>query len=215
MADVEFFFDPICPWAWITSRFTIEVAEQRNLDIDWRFICLRMVNEQKDYGKEFPQGYVNVHGAGRSMLRMAAAAREHGGNDAVGRLYTELGRRLHDQGRSRSEIREQGDLSLLGEAVAAAGLPAELARAADDEAYDKVVRAETELALDRTGPDVGTPILTFDPGTADEASVFGPVIGRIPRGDEALRIWDAAVLLARTPGLYEVKRTNRQTPVFD
>ena len=213
MADVEFFFDPICPWAWITSRFTIEVADQRDLSVDWRFICLRMVNEQKDYGKDFPQGYVNVHGAGRAMLRMAAAAREHGGNDAVARLYTELGVRLHDQGRSRSEVRE-GDLSLLPEAVAAAGLPTLVAEAAEDERHDKVVRAETEQALDRTGPDVGTPILTFGPGTPDEASVFGPVIGRIPRGEEALRIWDAAVLLARTPGLYEVKRTNRQAPVF-
>lgn len=213
MADVEFFFDPICPWAWITSRFTVEVAEQRGLEVEWRFISLRMVNEEKDYGKEFPQGYSNVHGAGRAMLRMAAAAREMGGNEAVARLYSELGVRLHDQGRSRSEVRE-GDLSLFPEAVAAAGLPADLLGAADDERHDKLLRAETEVALGRTGPDVGTPILTFAPDTADEASMFGPVIGRVPRGEEALAIWDATVLLARTPGLYEVKRTNRQPPVF-
>ena len=213
MADVEFFFDPICPWAWVTSRFTLEVAGQRDLAVDWRFISLRMVNEQKDYGKDFPEGYVHVHGAGRAMLRIAAAAREHGGNDAVGRLYTELGVRLHDQGRSRSEVRE-GDFSLFAEAVAAAGLPPELEKAGDDEGHDAVVRAETELALGRTGPDVGTPILTLDPGTAEEASFFGPVIARIPRGEEALRIWDAAALLARTPYFYELKRTNRQRPEF-
>ena len=213
MADVDFFLDPICPWAWLTSRFTIEVAAQRDLSVDWRFICLRMVNEQKDYGKEFPQGYTNVHESGRAMLRVAAAARELGGNEAVGRLYSELGVRLHNEGRARTEVRE-GDFSLVGEAVLAAGLPAELETAGKDESLDTLIRAETDLALSRTGPDVGTPILTFGPGTADEVSFFGPVIGRVPRGEEALRIWDAVVTLARTPDLYEVKRTNRERPVF-
>ena len=83
MADIEFFFDPICPWAWITSRFTVEVAQQRDLSVAWKFICLRMVNEKKDYEKDFPQGYVNSHGAGRRMLRIAAAGRERGGNALV------------------------------------------------------------------------------------------------------------------------------------
>lgn len=121
--------------------------------------------------------------------------------------------RLHDQGRSRSEVRE-GDWSLFAEAVAAAGLPPELDKAGDDDAHDAVVRAETELAIGRTGPDVGTPILTVDPGLAQEASFFGPVIARIPRGEEALRLWDATALLARTPSFYELKRTNRERPDF-
>jgi hypothetical protein len=211
---VDFFFDPICPWAWVTSRFTVEVARQRPVEVDWRFISLRVVNEQKDYGKDFPPGYVNAHEGGRMMLRVAAAARQHGGNDAVARLYTELGTRLHNDGRSRDEIRE-GDFSLIGEAIVAAGLPAELEVAGKDEAHDAIVRAETELALGRTGNDVGTPILTFDPGTPSEASFFGPVLGRIPRGEEAVQLWDMVVALARTPGLYELKRTNRERPVFD
>jgi 2-hydroxychromene-2-carboxylate isomerase len=213
MADVDFFFDPICPWAWVTSRFTAEVARQRDLDVDWRFISLRMVNERKDYDRDFPEGYINVHNAGRDMLRMAAAARDAGGNEAVGRLYTELGVRLHDQGRSRTEIRE-GDRSLIAEAIGAAGLAPELEKAADDASFDELVRVETELAISRTGGDVGTPILTFGPGSAEEASFFGPVMGRIPRGDEAVALWDHVVFLARQPFVFEVKRTLRGRPDF-
>ncbi len=213
MADVEFFLDPICPWAWVTSRWTVEVASQRGLDVDWRFISLRMVNESKDYDRDFPPQYVNVHEAGRSMLRIAAAAREAGGNDAVGRLYTELGNRLHTDGRSRAEIHE-GDFSLIDEAVESAGLSAAIGEARSDERYDTVVRAETDLAISRTGPDVGTPILTFDPGTAEEATFFGPVMGRIPRGDEAVALWDDVVAMARRPYVFELKRTQRGRPDF-
>jgi hypothetical protein len=212
MADIEFFFDPICPWAWITSRLTIEVANQRDLAVDWRFICLRMVNEQKDYERDFPQGYINSHGAGRRMLRIAAAAREQGGNEAVAALYTAFGTRLHDGGRS-VEIRE-GDYGVIPEAVAAVGLDRSLEAAGEDEAYDVVLREETELALSRTGKDVGTPIVTLAPGSDHEASFFGPVVARIPRGDEALRVWDAFETLARTPGFAELKRSARDRPSF-
>jgi 2-hydroxychromene-2-carboxylate isomerase len=213
MADVEFFFDPVCPWAWVTSRWAVEVAEQRNLTIDWRFICLRIVNEAKSYATDFPEAYTHVHGGGQKMLRVAAAAREIGGNDAVGRLYTELGTRLHNDGRSRSELRE-GNLAVLPEAIAAAGLDASLLAAADDDTHDKVLRTETELGLSRTGTDVGTPIITFSPDTEGEASFFGPVINRIPRGDDAVRLWEAVETLARTPGMYELKRTQRERPEF-
>src|SRR5215217_7397405 len=145
MADVEFFFDPICPWAWITSRLTVEVARQRDLAVDWRFICLRMVNEEKDYGREFPPGYVNAHTAGQRMLRIAAATRKDAGNDAVGALYTAFGDQLHTAGRSE-EIRD-GDDSVIGEAVELAGLPAVLTAAGDEDGFDAVLREETDLAL--------------------------------------------------------------------
>jgi hypothetical protein len=211
--EIDFFFDPICPWAWITSRFAVEVAEQRPLQVEWRFICLRMVNAARDYDQEFPPGYVNAHTAGQRMLRVAAAARGHGGNEAVGRLYAELGERLHTQGRSRTEVRE-ANLSLLPEAVAAAGLPSSLLEAAEDEGFDAVLDIETNLALARAGKDVGTPIITFAPGTAAEASFFGPVISRIPRGAEAVEIWAAVERLATTPGLAELKRSIREAPDF-
>ncbi len=212
MADVDFFFDPICPWAWITSRFTVEVARQRDLAVDWKFICLSMVNEERNYEREFPPGYVNAHQAGRQMLRIAAAARQDGGNDAVAALYTAFGEQLHTGGRS-AEIRE-GDTSVLAESVEIAGLPPALTAAGADEALDAVVREETDLALSRTGKDVGTPIITFAPDTDAEESFFGPVVARIPRGEEALRIWDAVELLARTPGFAELKRSARDRPTF-
>jgi hypothetical protein len=212
MASVEFFFDPICPWAWITSRFTVEVASQRDLDVRWRLICLRIVNEQRDYDAEFPPKYVNAHTGGMRALRVAAALHHEEGNDAVGRFYTELGVRWHDGGRGR-EVRE-GDFSSIADAVAAAGFAPSLAEEVDDEAMDAFLRSETETALGRTGADVGTPIITFSPGEADEASIFGPVIARIPRGEEAARVWDAMELLTRTPGFAELKRSQRATPAF-
>jgi 2-hydroxychromene-2-carboxylate isomerase len=212
MADVEFFFDPICPWAWITSRLTVEVASQRDLAVDWRFICLRMVNEDKEYERDFPPGYVNAHTAGQRMLRISAAARRDIGNDAVAALYTAFGEQLHTAGRSE-EIRD-GDDSVIDEAVEIAGLPAALVAAGDDQDLDAVIREETDIALGRTGKDVGTPIITFAPGTEREASFFGPVISRIPRDEEALRIWDAFELLARTPGFAEIKRSARDRPTF-
>ena len=146
------------------------------------------------------------------MLRIAAAAREQHGNETVAALYTAFGERLHTDGRS-VEIRE-GDYRLIGEAVAAVGLPATLVDAGEDEGYDLVLHEETELALSRTGKDVGTPIITLMPGADREASFFGPVIARIPRGDEALRVWDAFELLARTPGFAELKRSARDRPAF-
>jgi hypothetical protein len=212
MADLEFFFDPICPWAWITSRWVVEVAEQRDLAVDWKFIALRLVNEAKDYEKDFAPGYVNSHGGGRAMLRVAAAAREAAGNEAVGRFYTELGLRLHD-GKRAKEVRD-GDFRVIADAVEAAELDAALVEAGSDDSRDAVLREETELALSRTGPDVGTPIITFAPGTEREASFFGPVLASIPRGSEALAIFDAVSFLATTPGMYELKRTNRPRPTF-
>jgi Arc/MetJ-type ribon-helix-helix transcriptional regulator len=213
MAPLEFFFDPICPWAWITSRFTEEVARQRELEVTWRLICLRVVNERRDYEKDFPPEYVNAHTGGMKALRVAAAIHQREGSEAVGRYYTELGTRWHDQRRSRDEVRK-GDFSSVAEAVRAAGLAADLADEVDDEAMDAFLRSETATALARTGSDVGTPVLTFSPGAPDEASIFGPVIARVPRGEEALRIWDAMELLTRTPGFAELKRSQRDAPAF-
>ncbi len=150
MSDVEFFLDPVCPWAWVTSRWVVEVASQRSYDVEWRFICLRIVNEEKDFEHDPTSPYGRVHGAGRMMLRAAAAARVAGGNDAVGRLYTEYGTRLHNQGRSAKEIRE-ADYSLIGEAITAAGFGSDIVAAADDEKWDEVLREETAVALESHG----------------------------------------------------------------
>lgn len=215
MADLEFFFDPVCPFAWITSRWAVEVASLRDLDIEWRFIALAIVNEDTDYSK-FPPAYPELHRVGRELLRVAAAAREAGGNRAVAALYTAAGERMHPGGVSvavfgGSPVPE----GLVEDIVRAAGLDPALASAARDERYDEVLRAETELALGRTGRDVGTPILTFAPGTDRECSLFGPVISSIPRGDAALELWSAVETLARTPGFAEFKRSLRDELSFD
>ncbi len=212
MSDLEFFFDPVCPWAWITSRWVVEVQRQRELDVTWRFISLRMLNEQQTapwYTPEYRAG----HAAGTQALRVAAAVRAAHGNEAVGRFYTALGERLHPGGRRRELVDQPA--ALLGEVCAAAGLDPSSASAWDDESHDVLIRAETELALERTGPDLGTPILTFHPGRPDEGSYFGPVIARAPRGAEALRLWDAIEALATTSGVAELKRSLRGRPQFD
>lgn len=213
--DLEFFFDPICPFAWVTSRWVVEVTRLRDLDVEWKFIALAIVNEDTDYSK-FPPAYPSLHGLGRRLLRVAAAARVSGGNEAVSSLYEAAGERMHHEGVSVAVFGgEPIPPNLVAEIVVAAGLNSELADAADDESWDALLREETECALRRTGRDVGTPILTFAPGTAIEASLFGPVISSIPRGDAALELWDAVQKLARTPGFAELKRSLRDPLSFD
>ena len=213
--DLEFFFDPICPFAWVTSRWVEEVAKLRNINVEWKFIALAIVNEETDYSK-FPPAYPSLHGLGRRLLRVAAAARASGGNEAVAAFYTAAGERMHHDGVSVAVFGgEPIPENLVAEVIAAAGLDASLVSAADDESWDALLREETELSLSRTGRDVGTPILTFAPGTDREASLFGPVISSIPRGDAALELWDAVQTLARTPGFAELKRSLRDPLSFD
>ena len=207
MADVDFFWDPMCPWAWITSRWMVEVQEQRSLDVDWRFISLRVVNEEKDYDKDFPPRYPEVHGLGLKLLRVAAAVREQHGRDRLGALYTALGNRIHVE-KDRESLMQ---VDAVGQLLASLDLPTELVSALEDtESYDQAVRADTATALERAGKDVGTPIITFGP--PDGPSFFGPVISRIPRGQEALDLWDATERIARFPGFAELKRSLREPP---
>jgi hypothetical protein len=190
----------------------------RDYSVDWRFICLKLVNKDKDYGKDFPDGYVKGHTAGLRMLRVAAAAKKEGDNPAAERLYTELGTRIHNEERRREFVDEPLEAvgnAVIADALAAAGLAPSLLTAADDPAWDDVLQTDTDAALERTGGDVGTPVITFGPGTSDEASFFGPVISRIPRGDEAAELWDAVVKLAHWPGMAELKRSVRERPQFD
>jgi hypothetical protein len=212
MADLDFFWDPVCPWAWITSRWVTEVQQQRPMTVEWRFISLAMLNEHRTDDWYTPP-YRAVHHAGRQCLRVADAVRLAHGGDAVGRLYTQLGERFHPQQRRDAFLADP--VGLIAEALADAECDPSLAAEADEAGHDEHIRAETELALERTGRDVGTPILTFHPGADREASFFGPVIARIPRGPEALRLWDAVETIATTSGLAELKRSNRAQISFD
>ncbi len=209
MADLDFFFDPVCPFAWVTSRWVARVAELRDLEVDWRFISLRMVNAERDYDKEFPPGYVDGHTRGLELLRVAAATRDGHGNEAVGRLYASYGAVIWDApGGLEGTLRRRGDLASVEPVLAAADLPVELARAVGDDTWDPVIRAETDEALRRTGKDVGTPIITYGP--PDGLSLFGPVISRVPGDDEAVELWDAVATLARFEGFAELKRSRRE-----
>jgi DSBA-like thioredoxin domain len=212
-ADLEFFIDPVCPWCWITSRWVTEVQRQRDYEVTWRFISLAIINE-KTTAEWYTPDYRAGHIAGLRALRVADAIRDAHDNAAVGRYYTALGTRIHVQRRGAAELRTN-TLALIAESLAEAGLPASLESAADDESHDVVLRAETEIAFSRTGRDVGTPIMTFHPGAANEASFFGPVISKAPRGDEAVRLWDAVEVLATSSGLAELKRSLRSKPEFD
>jgi Mycothiol-dependent nitroreductase Rv2466c len=207
--DVEFFWDPVCPWAWLTSRWVTEVAGLRGLSVDWRFICLRLLNAHRDYEKDFSAGYTAVHGSGRKLLRVAAAVRESEGRARMADLYTQFGGDIHVRGR-RDEIVEHYEDGF-PDYLRSIGIADEYLAAANDEKWDAVLQAETDEALSRTGKDLGTPIISFtSDGTT--ASFFGPVISRVPRGDEALRLWDAVWEVATFPGLSELKRSLREKP---
>lgn len=209
MADVDFFWDPVCPWAWITSRWVVNVAAERPLDVDWKFICLRMVNDSKDYETEFPPNYQRGHTRGLELLRVAAAVRATVGPEAMLPLYSAYGQIIHVEA-SPTVFDEPAGLEGV---LTQLGYPVELATAAYGTDYDDVVRAETDEAQSRCGGNIGTPVLTFGP--PDGPSFFGPVINQAPSGAEALALWDAVGALGRNPHFSELKRSLRGRPHFD
>lgn len=214
-ADVEFFWDPVCPFAWLTSRWLVDVAEARSLTVDWRFICLRILNEHRDYDTEFPPGYTGFHTAGRSLLRVAAAVRDAEGPEAMGDVYTAMGsaiwNRTEVEGGMQGAMGGVGDEDFAAAALATTGLDPAFAAAVHDAGHDAVLRSETDEALSRTGDDVGTPIITITGGAG--VSFFGPVISRVPDDlDESLRLWDAVVTLAGFGPFTELKRSMRELP---
>jgi 2-hydroxychromene-2-carboxylate isomerase len=207
---IEFFWDPVCPFAWLTSRWVAQVAALRDYRVDWRFISLRLINGHKDYATDFPEGYDFIHTAGLRMLRVAAAVRAAQGREAMAPLVAAYGHSYWDQPKG-SDIRTRlSTPEHLTEVLSAAGMDPSFAAAADDDRWDELIGAEGEMALSRTGRDVGTPIITF--GVPEGLSFFGPVISRLPEAEESLRLWDAVVTLAGFPGFAEIKRSLREMP---
>lgn len=209
--DIEFFWDPVCPFAWVTSRWVQLVADQKELTVDWRFIGLRILNEDKDYATEFPPGYPAYHALGLRALRVAAAVRAAEGRAPMGPLYTALGEgiwnRLPDG--SGDVLAGYDEVGATTAALAACGLAESYVDHLHDESQDEVIRADTRDALDRTGDDVGTPIVALADGGP---AFFGPVISRVPTPEEAVELWDAVMTLAAWPGFAEMKRTMREWP---
>ncbi len=210
--DLHFYFDPVCPFAWMTSKWVRVVAEQRDYRVDWRFVSLRILNGHIDYEAQFPPEYEAGHTAGLRLLRVAARVRAEHGREAVGRLYEAVGTRLFDTSREVDPLSgaDQGARRVLEPLLHGVGLPVALADALDDVSLDDEIRAETDEALALTGRDVGTPILHFNP--PDGTAFFGPVISRLPSADDAGRLWDHVIGLAEFGGFAELKRSLRERP---
>ena len=213
MTDLAFHFDPVCPFAWMTSRWVRQVSAQRDHTVDWRFISLRLLNAHIDYDAHFPPEYEAGHTAGLRLLRLAAAVRDGHGRAAVGDLYAALGAAVFDTepvpDDADAHVR-RGTAECVAPVLAGLGLPAALATALDDPTRDSVVRAETDEALALTGRDVGTPILHVEPPHGP--AFFGPVISRLPSEEDSVELWDHVVALARFPGFAELKRSLRELP---
>lgn len=204
--DIEFFFDPSCPFAWQTSQWVRRVVALRDIKVGWRFVSLAMLNEDGEQSAELR----GAHARSRRYHRVCAAARSELGNAAVGDLYRAWGERLwyrDGQGDAMERVADATHDIEVTEILGSLGLPAHLADAADDASWDEVLRAETEEAMRRTGGDVGTPIITYDPPTG--SSLFGPIISEVPDDDTALAFYDAMRTMVDVAAFSELKRTDR------
>jgi protein-disulfide isomerase-like protein with CxxC motif len=196
---VDFWFDPVCPWAWIASRWMHEVEKVRPVTTNWHVMSLSVLNE----GRDMPEQYQEFMRTAWGPVRICIAAEEEFGPEVLGPLYTALGTRFHHEKAPRERASYEA-------ALAEAGLPARLADAADSTEYDDALRASHKEGIERVGYDVGTPVISVN-----GLSVFGPVVSPIPRGEAAGRLWDGVLLVAGTDGFFELKRSRTRDPIFD
>jgi 2-hydroxychromene-2-carboxylate isomerase len=201
--DVQFWFDPLCPWAWITSRWILEVEKVRPVRADWRIMSLAYLNLIQHEGQNLSEEYLERMKRAWGPIRVVAAAADAKGTDILGPLYTAIGTRLHNQGRRE-------DPEVIPEALAELGLPATLASAAESTELDEKIKASHNEAFDQVGLDVGTPVIRIRGNT-----IFGPVVTPIPRGEAAGTLWDGVALVTATDGFFELKRTRDRKPSFD
>jgi protein-disulfide isomerase-like protein with CxxC motif len=199
-AVADFWFDPLCPWAWIASRWMLEVQKVRPVDVRWHVMSLAYLNEGRD---QLPEDYKKRMAASWGPVRVCIAAEQTYGSEVLLPLYNALGERHHHQ-------KQQFTREVIVEALEEAGLPASLADAADSIEYDEALKVSHHEGMDQVGYDVGTPVISVA-GNA----LFGPVVSPIPRGEAAARLWDGVLLVAGTDGFFELKRSRTREPIFD
>jgi DSBA-like thioredoxin domain len=199
MTDVDFWFDPSCPWAWMTSRWVDEVAPHRELNVSWHIMSLYVLNEDKEVSDSYRATLPRT----LRYARLVTAVGQLQGEQAVKPLYDALGTRIH-QGHRRDAD------AVIAEALAERNLPTDYARFADSDEFDTALRASHADGIGRVGQDVGTPVIAVN-GTA----FFGPVLSPTPRGQQALTLWDGIVAAASYDGFFELKRSRTRDPIFD
>jgi protein-disulfide isomerase-like protein with CxxC motif len=199
LTPVDFWFDPLCPWAWITSRWILEVQRVRPVQVNWHVMSLAVLNEGKT---DLPERYAELMKQAWGPVRVAIAAQEKFGPSVLGPLYTALGTRFHHE-------KAPKDRATIEAALTEVGLPTDLADAMDSAEYDEALRASHADGIERVGYEVGTPIISMN-GT----SIFGPVVSPIPRGEAAGKLWDGVNLVTQTDGFFELKRSRTRDPIF-
>ncbi|MEF9882935.1 mycothiol-dependent nitroreductase Rv2466c family protein [Streptomyces sp. P9-A4] len=203
----DFYFDPLCPWAWMTSRWMLEVEQVRPVDVRWKVMSLAVLNENRL--DEVPAEYREMlETQAWGPVRVVVAAQQLHGDEVVGKLYTALGSRFHNNGEGPTREAIAGALKDVG-------LPEDLVEYADKDTYDTELRASHKEGIDKVGQDVGTPVVAVPGPDGDEVAFFGPVVTPTPRGEAAARLWDGTLLVASTPGFYEIKRTRTAAPSFE
>jgi protein-disulfide isomerase-like protein with CxxC motif len=205
---VDFWFDPVCPWTWLTSRWMLEVRAIRPIGITWHVMSLAILNEARL--DQLPEHIRDLMGRAWAPVRVLTAAQTTFGSDALEPLYTALGRRYHleQQPKTRATIEA---------ALREVGLPVHLADAGDSGTYDEALRESHREGIDLVGSEVGSPIIAV-PGPhppSGKVAFFGPVVTPAPKGEEAARLWDGTLTVATTPGFYEIKRGRTVGPLFD